>query len=240
LTDKISILRLSPKNLRLVMLSNLLIEIMKKGFVLILMVGMTNLFGQNLENMRWFNEPVKWSIENQSLSIFVTPKTDYWRETHYGFTVDDGPFYYTVLGGEFETKVKITGEYKARYDQMGLMLRIDEKTWIKTGIEYVDNKINISVVVTNNTSDWSVIELDYKPKSIWIKALRRLNAVEIFYSFDDKTYTLMRLAYFPDKKPVMVGLAAASPDGEGFKALFEEFQIQHLPDAGRLKWLEDH
>ena len=60
----------------------------------------------------------------------MTSHTDYWRLTHYGFTVDDGSFYYEMLGGEFEVKVKITGDHKSRFDQLGIMLRIDEKTWI--------------------------------------------------------------------------------------------------------------
>jgi regulation of enolase protein 1 (concanavalin A-like superfamily) len=29
----------------------------------------------------------------------VTPKSDYWRISHYGFTVDDAPYYYTTYGG---------------------------------------------------------------------------------------------------------------------------------------------
>jgi regulation of enolase protein 1 (concanavalin A-like superfamily) len=41
--------------------------------------------------------------------------------------VDDGPFYYTTKGGEFEITLKITRNYTSRYDQMGLMLRLDEK-----------------------------------------------------------------------------------------------------------------
>ncbi len=201
---------------------------------------MTKRNGQNLNKMQWFNEPLNWTIKDGSLLMFVTPKTDYWRETHYGFTVDDGPFYYKTCGGEFETKVKISGDYITRYDQMGLMLRIDEKTWIKTGVEYVDDQIKISAVVTNNKSDWSVVPLDHKPKSIWIKAIRRFDAVEIFYSLDDQNYTMMRIAHFPDNKPVMIGLTAASPDGEGFNALFEEFDIKHLPDARRLNWLKNN
>lgn len=36
------------------------------------------------------------------------------------------------------------------------------------------------------------------------------------------------------------GMMAASPDGEGFKAKFEHFQIKHLPDQRRLEWLEKH
>lgn len=171
------------------------------------------------------------------LFMSVTPKTDYWRTTRYGFVVDDGPFYYTTCGGEFEVKVRISGEYKARFDQSGLMLRIDEKNWIKVGVEYVNEKINLSTVVTINRSDWSVIELDDSPTFVWFKAIRRADAVELFYSFDDKTYTMMRLAFFPDCQPVMVGMMAASPDGEGFHAIFENFEIKHLPDARRLRWL---
>jgi uncharacterized protein len=193
-----------------------------------------------MDKMQWLNQPKNWSFENNKLSMFVTAKTDFWRITHYGFIIDDGPFFYETLGGEFEAKVKITGDYKARYDQMGLMLRIDEKTWIKTGIEFVNNKINISAVITNEKSDWSVIEIQNNPKSLWLKVVRKLDAVEIFYSFDDEIYTMMRLAYFPDNVPVMVGMTAASPDGNGFDAMFEEFETKHIPDTRRLKWLENN
>lgn len=197
-------------------------------------------FAQTLEKMTWFNEPEKWEIKNNKMSMMVTPQSDYWRISHYGFTVDDAPFYYTTYGGEFEAKVKISGDYKARFDQMGLMLRIDKENYIKAGIEFVDGKYNLSTVVTHTTSDWSVITLDKTPPAVWIKAVRRLDAVEIFYSFDDKTYIMMRNAHLQDNSPVMVGLMAACPDGTGFTATFENFRVKHLPDERRLKWLENH
>lgn len=118
------------------------------------------------------------------------------------------------------------------------MLRIDHENYIKTGIEFVDGKFNISTVVTHKTSDWSVIALDKPVPYIWIKAVRRLDAVEIFYSLDDKEYTMMRTAWLQDNIPVMVGLMAASPDGKGFKASFEHFKVKHLPDCRRLEWLK--
>ncbi|MFN1218866.1 DUF1349 domain-containing protein [Chryseobacterium kwangjuense] len=197
-------------------------------------------YAQTLEKMSWFNEPEKWEVKNNSLSMTVTPQSDYWRISHYGFTVDDAPFYYTTYGGEFEAKVKISGQYKARFDQMGLMLRTDKENYIKAGIEFVDGKYNLSTVVTHGTSDWSVITLDKTPSEIWIKAIRRLDAVEIFYSFDDKNYTMMRNAHLQDNTPVMVGLMAACPDGNGFTAVFEHFKVKHLPDQRRLKWLENN
>ena len=108
---------------------------------------------------------------------------------------------------------------------------------IKTGIEYVDGVYNFSTVVTDVYSNWSVVELSGKPESIWIKAVRRIDAVEIFYSLDGVNYKMSNVAYLSDKKPVMVGMMAASPDGDGFDALFEGFSIKHLPDLRRQKWL---
>ena len=199
-----------------------------------------NISAQTLNKMQWFNEPEKWEIKNNALIMNVTANSDYWRISHYGFTVDDAPFYYANYGGEFEAKVKLTGNYIARFDQMGLMIRIDEKNYIKTGVEFVDGKFNVSTVVTHDKSDWSVTTLEKVPPFIWIKAVRRLDAVEIFYSFDDKNYILTRNAPLQDNTPVMVGLMAASPDGKGFEAKFENFTVKHLPDQRRAEWLKNH
>lgn len=197
-----------------------------------------NIMAQTFEKMQWFNEPESWEIKDNVLTMDVTPHSDYWRISHYGFTVDDGPFLYTTRGGEFEVKVKVSGEYKTRFDQAGLMIRIDKENYLKTGIEYVDGKYNLSTVVTHHTSDWSVIPLDKPIEHLWLKAVRRLDAVEIFYSFDDKEYTMMRTCWMQDNTPVMVGMMGACPDGEGFRAKFEHFSIKHLPDQRRMEWLE--
>lgn len=193
---------------------------------------------QTLEKMNWFNEPEGWEIKGGTLSMDVTPKSDYWRISHYGFTVDDAPFYYAEYGGEFEAKVKIAGDYKVRFDQAGMMLRLDHENYIKAGIEFVDGKYNLSVVVSHKTSDWSVISLDRPVEHIWIKAVRRLDAIEIFYSFDDKEYVMMRNAWMEANHPIKVGMFAACPDGEGFRARFSDFKVTHLPDKVRTEWLE--
>jgi regulation of enolase protein 1 (concanavalin A-like superfamily) len=214
---------------------------MKKMLLsLCLLFGLTEIKAQTLSKMQWYNEPEQWEIKNNSLIMQVTSKSDYWRISHYGFTVDDAPFYYANYGGELETKVKITGAYKARFDQMGLMIRTDQKNYIKAGVEFVDGKFNISTVVTHDKSDWSVTTLDKVPPFVWIKMVRKLDAVEIFYSLDDKTYIMTRNAPLLDNAPVMVGLMAACPDGNGFEAKFESFSVKQLPDQRRLEWLKNH
>ncbi|WP_443944700.1 DUF1349 domain-containing protein [Pedobacter sp. AW1-32] len=209
-------------------------------FVLCLFFSAAQLNAQSLEKMQWFNEPEQWQIKNNSLVMQVTPASDYWRISHYGFTVDDAPFFYANYGGEFEAKVKLIGDYKARFDQMGMMIRIDHKNYIKTGVEFVDGKFNVSTVVTHDKSDWSVLPLEKVPPFIWIKVIRRLDALEIFYSLDDKNYVMTRNASLQDNTPVMIGLMAASPDGKGFEAKFENFKVKHLPDQRRLEWLKTH
>ena len=111
---------------------------MKRNLLIPLLLCLCiNLSAQTLQMMQWFNEPEAWSINSETITMDVTPHSDYWRISHYGFTVDDAPFLYTTRGGEFEVKVRISGDYKVRFDQAGLMLRIDHENYIKTGIEFV-------------------------------------------------------------------------------------------------------
>ena len=214
---------------------------MKKLIIICLTSLVSQLAGaQTLEKMNWFNEPESWTIKGDKLTMTVTPKSDYWRISHYGFTVDDAPFYYAEYGGEFEAKVKIVGDYKVRFDQAGMMLRLDHENYIKTGIEFVDGKYNLSTVVSHKTSDWSVIALDKRIKELWIKAVRRRDAIEIFYSFNDKDYFMMRNAWMEANHPIKVGMFAACPDGDGFKVTFSDFKVTHLPDIVRTEWLKNN
>ena len=154
------------------------------------MFSVASLKAQTLEKMHWFNEPESYTIKGGTLEMDVPGQTDYWRIAHYGFTVDDGPFLYATYGGEFEAKIKVSGDYKVRFDHAGMMIRQDHENYVKFGIEFVEGKYNISTVVTHHTSDWSVIQLEKPIPYIWIKAVRRLDAIEIFYSFDDKELLL--------------------------------------------------
>jgi hypothetical protein len=47
-------------------------------------------------------------------------------------------------------------------------------------------------------------------------------------------------AYNALKYPVKVGVMGACPDGNGFDVTFSNFEVMHLPDAVRTKWLENN
>lgn len=180
------------------------------------------------EKMKWYKQPDRWKIEGSKLMLTAEPKTDYWQKTHYGYSTDNGHFYFTECSGDFEAVVKLSGEYKDLYDQAGLMVRIDKDNWIKSGVEFVDGGINISAVYTREFSDWSVIPGPDKPLTVWLKLVRKNDSVELSYSTDGTEFHLQRLGYFPPKQMAMIGVMAAAPEGGGFVATFEDFQLRRL------------
>ena len=178
--------------------------------------------------MNWINEPPEWREENGVLAVRTGPDSDFWRVTHYGFVRDTGHFYCQPITGNFAADVKVIGRYNHLYDQAGLMLRIDERNWIKCGIEFVDGVQQASAVVTRDYSDWSVVPLASRPESIHLRVTRKGDAVRIDYSLDGVGYSMLRMAYLPPVDSLLVGPMCASPDGPGFGVRFEEFRLRPL------------
>lgn len=178
--------------------------------------------------MKWYNEPPAWNVEEDKITVTSGRKTDFWRETHYGFIRDNGHFFYQEITGDFIIEVKVNGEYQDLYDQAGIMVRLDEANWLKCGIEFVEGVQQISAVVTRDYSDWSVVPAPQNPASIWLRLTRRGTAVEIHYSFDGKEYTMLRLAYLTPAQTLTAGVMCASPEGNGFPITFEKLKIENL------------
>jgi uncharacterized protein len=202
---------------------------MKKQILTIVLsiVAMTT-FAQEVKPMFWLNEPKNWNGNANKMTLTVDPGTDYWRVTHYGFIRDSGPFYFCEATGNFEASVKVTGDYQELFHQAGLMIRIDNKNWIKTGIEYVEGVQNVSAVVTREVSDWSVVPRNDSPKSVWLKLLRKGDYVQIKYSFDNNDFKMLRLAYFPPNVKAQIGIVAAAPGKKSFEVVFENFTVNKI------------
>jgi regulation of enolase protein 1 (concanavalin A-like superfamily) len=178
--------------------------------------------------MQWYNEPPNWEVKDDIILVNSGTKTDFWRETHYGFIRDNGHFFYQQVEGDFIVEVKVTGQYRDLYDQAGLMVRLDENNWLKCGIEFVNGVQQVSAVITRNYSDWSVIPLPQNPATIWIRVHRRGTTVEVEYSLDGIEYLMLRLGYLTPVVNLNVGVMCASPEGNGFSMQFEKLQIRSL------------
>ncbi len=174
----------------------------------------------------WLNPPPRWSGDARRLEFETGERTDFWRETFYGFVRDTGHAFLTMIEGDFSIEARFTGDYTTLYDQAGLMLRADAGTWIKAGIEYTDGLMHFSVVVTGPRSDWSVIPLPDAGTDTTISArlTRHGAAARVQYAVGEGPWRMARLAPFP-AGPARTGVTACSPERAGFRARFEGITV---------------
>jgi uncharacterized protein len=177
--------------------------------------------------MQWLNEPPAWRADpaNRSIHVHAGAHTDFWRKTEDGGVRHSGHFYFQPVTGNFVARVRVVGAYGALYDQAGLMVRRDESTWIKCGIELLHGVQQASTVVTRDWSDWSVTPLP-NPPALRLQIVRHGGTFEVSYALDGQDFTLMRQTYLSDAGTLSVGPMVAAPTGDGFDAVFEDFTIE--------------
>jgi uncharacterized protein len=168
----------------------------------------------------WFNEPAEWAVDGTELTVTTDPDTDFWRTTHYGFVRDTGHILGRTMAGDFTLRATFQGDYQHQYDQAGIALRVDTENWIKTGIELVDGHQQLSVVVTRNVSDWSVVPAP-QAQTTTVAAERKGDTVTV-----TSGGTMLRLAYLPPGVPLLAGVMCASPDGPGYRVRFSDVFVE--------------
>jgi regulation of enolase protein 1 (concanavalin A-like superfamily) len=175
--------------------------------------------------MEWYNEPSHWQADGATVTITSGPQTDFWRMTHNGQINDNGHFYFQPVSGDFVAEVKVSGNFADQYDQAGLMIRVDAKTWLKCGLEILDGVQRIGAVVTRDFSDWSLQVLETAPSAFWLRIVRHSATFEVYFSLNGADFSMIRQAYLSDSETVSVGLMTASPIGDGFTSTYEGFSV---------------
>jgi len=119
-----------------------------------------------------------WSLEDAgtALSIAPAPGRDYWCRTFYTplLVKHDGQSLVAPVAPHSEASLTtaFTLSPCSQFDQAGVMVVIDENTWCKAGIEFVDGLPRLACVVTNHGfSDWSTA-----PCPWWDEATRTVSA----------------------------------------------------------------
>lgn len=175
--------------------------------------------------MQWLNEPARWSHEDGVLTVTADAGTDFWRTTHYGFVRDNGHLYGETLSGDFDLSMRVRGSYADQYDQAGAMVRVDERHWLKTGVEFFEGRMRMSSVITLDYSSWAVADLPASAVELRLLVSRRGDAVEVRYALDDAPPELAALVYLPPGREVLAGAMCAAPDGGGFESTFRDLTI---------------
>ena len=177
--------------------------------------------------MDWFNEPPAWRDDGTRLAVTTAANTDFWRVTHYGFMRDSGHFRRAEAPGDVTAEATFGGDYRTLYDQAGLMVRLDERHWVKAGVEFVDGRRLLSCVVTREFSDWSLLPGHDAPEAVGLRLRREGTAPHVEWRpgvGSGTDYEPLRLAHFPEGR-ASVGPMCCSPERGGFEAWFEGFRL---------------
>ncbi|WP_349679286.1 DUF1349 domain-containing protein [Acetobacter sp. UBA5411] len=183
------------------------------------------------QNGVWLNKPRQSSLTADALEVTTDKGTDFWRETWYGFTRDSGHFYGVHAPSRFTAQLRIRAAYEKLYDQAGLMVRIDEKRWVKAGIELSDGRAMLSSVLTDGLSDWATAPYEGEPKDFWMRATVADGVLRLQVSADGKIWPLVRLAPFPKAESYLVGPMCCTPEREGLKVKFSDWRL--TPPLGK-------
>ena len=177
------------------------------------------------ESCSWHNEPRQWSLDDGALTVRSDEKTDFWRDTYYGFTRDSGHFFGHTWAGDFTASLRVQARYEALYDQAGIMVRIDEKNWIKAGIELSDGAACIGSVLTVDRSDWSTSIYASDPSDFYLRVTVQAGVLRLQSSADGIRWPLLRLCPFPKASTYRVGPMLCTPERQGLDVKFSSFEI---------------
>ncbi|KQR07532.1 MULTISPECIES: DUF1349 domain-containing protein [Xanthomonas] len=175
---------------------------------------------------KWLNEPKSHRILSGDVLEVVTDKgTDFWRETHYGFTRDNGHFLGIAAPAAFTCQLRVRAKFEQLYDQAGLMIRVNERQWVKAGIELSDGRAMLSSVLTDGKSDWATGPYEADPSDFWIRATVDKGVLRLQVSKDGTYWPLVRLCPFPVASTYLVGPMTCTPEREGLKVHFSDWKL---------------
>jgi uncharacterized protein len=179
------------------------------------------------EGFYWFNEPARFQL-GAGLEIFTDAKTDFWQKTHYGFERDDGHCLLTSQAGDFCLATQVEFRPQERYDQCGLMVRIDGENWIKVSTEYESETCSrLGSVVTNlGYSDWATQDIASGHLEMSYRISKNGGDFLLEQAYDGQTWHQLRITHLHRAVDrCEVGVYACSPIGKDFWCRFKVLEI---------------
>jgi regulation of enolase protein 1 (concanavalin A-like superfamily) len=192
----------------------------------------------------WLREPRSLRVDDASVAFTTSPRTDLWQRTYYGFRTDNAPALLFTATENITFTVRVSFDYRHRYDQAGVLVRSDSDHWGKASVEYEDRDLSRlgSVVTNRGYSDWATRDIP-TPHRMWYQVSRRgpdflvqacadgvhWEQLRIFHLHDlGETTEAMGAAQASDLTgaPVSLGIYACSPEDSSFEARFDRISVE--------------
>jgi regulation of enolase protein 1 (concanavalin A-like superfamily) len=147
--------------------------------------------------------------------------SDFWRETSYGFTHDSGHALLAPFPDGTALEVTFRLDYGEQFDQAGVLVRRDERTWTKAGVEVSDGVPQLGAVVTRGRSDWSVAPVpEWAGREVTVRVSRSGDALTVRARAEDGPWRLVRLAPLDVGADLTAGPFCCAPTRAGLTVRF--------------------
>ena len=175
--------------------------------------------------LEWFNEPAKWSEDDGQIIVYADAHTDFWQITDYGYARDNAHIYGERVTTDFELKVRFKADYTEQYDQAGAAVRVDERHWLKTGVERFEGRLRFSTVITIDHSNWVIADLPEDFDTLNLSVERTGDALRVKFSVDDNDLEMASVSFLEPMRPGLRGVMCAAPEGDGFATYFSDLRL---------------
>lgn len=174
----------------------------------------------------WLNKPDVTSYVGHRLLVTAEQGSDLWRTTYYGFERDSGHALLYDFPDESACEVTFQVDYDQQFDQAGILIRANEKHWVKAGVEVSDGLPQLGAVATDGDSDWSCAPVPHwLGESVTIRASRQRDALIIRARQGSRPWQLVRVVPFATADSVQAGLYCAAPERSGLQVTFEHVEF---------------
>ncbi|MCX4470262.1 DUF1349 domain-containing protein [Micromonospora sp. NBC_01655] len=170
----------------------------------------------------WLHQPVRAEpTPDGGLVVEPAAGSDFWRHTSYGFVHDDGPALLAPLPAGTAVEVAFRLDFAGQFDQAGVLVRVDERNWVKAGVEFSDGQPQVGAVVTREVSDWSVAPVpEWFGREVTVRVSRAGDALTVRARAGDEPWRLVRLAPLAPAAEASAGPFCCSPSRGGLAVRF--------------------
>jgi regulation of enolase protein 1 (concanavalin A-like superfamily) len=170
----------------------------------------------------WENDPLRYSSTGNSLVIEAGPKTDMFRDPNATYNTDNAPKLLFTPDSNFVLTTAIYHNFKSKWDAGAIVLKADNKNWIKFAYEkdYKGMHRVVSVVTKDISDDCNSVRLN--ADKVFYRMAKAGKVITLYYSEDAKEWFLVRHFQFEASSPLQVGFLAQSPTGEHCNVTFSD------------------
>ena len=182
-----------------------------------------------LQNFEWLNDADNVTFTALGMRTESKYGTDFWQNEEAGIHKDSGHFFYLPRDDNFNLTLCWDAEINGNFEQCGIMIRIDDKNWIKASVmfEHKDNPSIACCVTQNGFSDWASHRLDYLPEKMYYRIKRLHNDYVVYFSDDGENFEQIRLVHLKNEHnyPILSGAYICSPRTSDFSATLTQLDF---------------